>query len=495
MAKQNLTGFDILALPSLTTPKAGSVGFGAKSDGLYQKIGTVESKLSTTAELLDRVKTPVPSGAKFTDTNTTYGAVTTSANGLMIAADKVKLNGIATGANNYVHPTAHPISFITGLQSALDGKSATGHTHTFVSLTNKPTTLSGFGITDAYTKAEVNSLANYVGRYSSTNGFLVKTDVARNENSMLVLHIKGNSYGGRVPINTFVQVYNYVTSDAIIHTGALNNGYRIDEVKVFYYDNLVYFWVPQQTSHMTMTFQLLKKEEQVNRVASVSNSVVPTTGVEKMVTITPRTAWFEDTLTNLSQLTDNIGVGGHIANKANPHAITKVQVGLSNVDNTSDLLKPISSAVQTALNLKANLASPTFTGNVTAPTFIGALTGNASSAAKLQTARTIAGVSFDGTANIDIPFNNLVSRPTTLSGYGITDAEVDSLIVNDEAFMYGDLTMAGGTINANDVDFGNGFTIGSSGTELVFKYNGVIKQRMLSDGTILGTGGITALST
>ena len=47
---------------------------------------------------------------------------------------------------------------------------------------------------------------------------------------------------------------------------------------------------------------------------------------------------------------------------------------------------------------------------------------NASSATKLQTARTIAGVSFDGTANIAIPFANLSSKPTTLGGYGITDA-------------------------------------------------------------------------
>lgn len=36
--------------------------------------------------------------------------------------------------------------------------------------------------------------------------------------------------------------------------------------------------------------------------------------------------------------------------------------------------------LQNALNLKANLASPTFTGTVTAPTFVGALTGNASTA-------------------------------------------------------------------------------------------------------------------
>jgi hypothetical protein len=39
-------------------------------------------------------------------------------------------------------------------------------------------------------------------------------------------------------------------------------------------------------------------------------------------------------------------------------------VGLGNVDNTSDANKPVSTATQTALNLKANLASPTFTGTV-----------------------------------------------------------------------------------------------------------------------------------
>ena len=47
---------------------------------------------------------------------------------------------------------------------------------------------------------------------------------------------------------------------------------------------------------------------------------------------------------------------------------TKGDVGLGNVDNTTDAGKPVSTAGQTALNLKANLASPTFTGNPTAPT-------------------------------------------------------------------------------------------------------------------------------
>ena len=48
--------------------------------------------------------------------------------------------------------------------------------------------------------------------------------------------------------------------------------------------------------------------------------------------------------------------------------LDKTAVGLANVDNTSDANKPISSATQAQLNLKAPLASPTFTGTVIAPT-------------------------------------------------------------------------------------------------------------------------------
>ncbi len=47
---------------------------------------------------------------------------------------------------------------------------------------------------------------------------------------------------------------------------------------------------------------------------------------------------------------DNLNT--HINNKSNPHEVTKAQVGLSEVDNTSDVNKPISNATQTALNGK-----------------------------------------------------------------------------------------------------------------------------------------------
>jgi hypothetical protein len=44
-------------------------------------------------------------------------------------------------------------------------------------------------------------------------------------------------------------------------------------------------------------------------------------------------------------------------------ALTKSSVGLANVDNTSDANKPVSSATQTALDAKAPIAAPSFTGN------------------------------------------------------------------------------------------------------------------------------------
>jgi len=57
-----------------------------------------------------------------------------------------------------------------------------------------------------------------------------------------------------------------------------------------------------------------------------------------------------------------------VAGKTGEVALVKGDVGLGNVDNTSDAAKPVSTATQTALNLKANSASPTFTGTVSGVT-------------------------------------------------------------------------------------------------------------------------------
>lgn len=51
-------------------------------------------------------------------------------------------------------------------------------------------------------------------------------------------------------------------------------------------------------------------------------------------------------------------------NTSNPHSVTKSQVGLGNVDNTSDSNKPISIEQQAALNAKADLVGGKSSGKV-----------------------------------------------------------------------------------------------------------------------------------
>lgn len=99
-------------------------------------------------------------GTWATPPNTTYGVATTSANGLMSSTDKSKLDGIASGANNYSHPASHPATMITEDAS-----------HRFVTDTEKSTwnnkadkasTLSGYGIADGVTYSEYLYLSNLV---------------------------------------------------------------------------------------------------------------------------------------------------------------------------------------------------------------------------------------------------------------------------------------------------------------------------------------------
>jgi len=76
---------------------------------------------------------------------------------------------------------------------------------------------------------------------------------------------------------------------------------------------------------------------------------------------------------SLAQSQSYLGLGAY-APLASPtftgtvSGITKSMVGLGSVDNTTDLAKPISTATQNGLDLKANLASPALTGSPTAPT-------------------------------------------------------------------------------------------------------------------------------
>lgn len=102
-----------------------------------------------------------------------------------------------------------------------------------------------------------------------------------------------------------------------------------------------------------------------------------------------------------------------VAGKTGAVTLAKGDVGLGNVDNTSDLNKPISTAVQTALDGKANSShTHNYAGSSSAggaATTALACTGNSATATKLATARTISLTgavtgdgSFDGSGNLSI---------------------------------------------------------------------------------------------
>lgn len=76
----------------------------ATQDSAGQQINTTYLKgLSVSGKTITYTKGNNTTGT-ITTQDTTYSDATTSAHGLMTAADKKKLDGIATGANNYSHP-------------------------------------------------------------------------------------------------------------------------------------------------------------------------------------------------------------------------------------------------------------------------------------------------------------------------------------------------------------------------------------------------------
>ena len=179
----------------------------------------------------------------------------------------------------------HTFASLSEKPTTLEGYGITnaatvGHGHSFASLTDKPTTLTGYGITDA---------VSYYA-YSYANGCLVKTDITANNNSMITFRIVGNDYSsvGR-GILTVGQFYDYAdVSTNMLNVGATHYGYNFGDIKVFNYGGLVYLWFKQASSYQSY-FVHVYCEGGKNRVTNIYNSAMPTSGVTKLTTITPKT--------------------------------------------------------------------------------------------------------------------------------------------------------------------------------------------------------------
>lgn len=137
--------------------------------------------------------------------------------------------------------------------------------------------------------------------YNYGNGCLVRLRNSASDATMITVRIFGNSYyGNSVPFDTVIQFYNYPPENKILQATGVNNGYSFGDIKVFNYDGRIYLWFKQPQQYETFIVHAYHSGDLRNMVESISNAAMPTSGVTKTVTITPKQAIYAY---------DNIAVG------------------------------------------------------------------------------------------------------------------------------------------------------------------------------------------
>ena len=199
----------------------GTAVWGADKDTTYSVMKGATSSAAGSSGLV-----PAPASGKqgqylrgdgvwATPTNTTYGEASSSAAGLMSSSDKAKLDGIATGANKYTHPA----SGVT----AGTYKSVTVNAQGHVTGGSNPTTLSGYGITDAEAKGSVSSHNTSTSAHSDIrdlisglttrlNALADSDDTTLDQMSEIVAYIKANK-----------SLIDSITTDKVNVSDIINN--------------------------------------------------------------------------------------------------------------------------------------------------------------------------------------------------------------------------------------------------------------------------------
>lgn len=125
--------------------------------------------------------------------------------------------------------------------------------------------------------------------YDYRNGCLVRLRNSASNATMITVRIFGNShYGNSVPFDTVIQFYNYPPENKIFQATGVNNGYSFGDIKVFNYDNRIYLWFKQPQWYGTFIVHAYYTGDLRNMVESITNAAMPTSGVTRTVTITPK---------------------------------------------------------------------------------------------------------------------------------------------------------------------------------------------------------------
>jgi hypothetical protein len=232
------------------------------------------------------------------------------------------------------------------------GQNATGG-FTFTTLSSTATPITIMTITPTSTAGNLN----LNGNFNLNNGSFIANDITSQgyftqmyHNNQVFNIISRNDYynGAGSPYETSINFYCYNTSKQQINPmNIYPTAINITAVTTVNGN----FFCPNGNGIYGNAFQA----QSVTNAVSLATNLTSGTGLTIGSSATPTNIYGSSTIVN-----GNLSVTGTTS------GITKGMVGLGDVDNTPDLNKPISTATQTAINLKANIASPTFTGTLKA---------------------------------------------------------------------------------------------------------------------------------
>lgn len=126
--------------------------------------------------------------------------------------------------------------------------------------------------------------------YNYDKGCLVRLRNASSVDAMITVRIFGNSYYTTPPIDTVIQFYNYNSGNSILQYSGVNNGSGFNNIKVFNYNGKVYLWFKQirQFQSFVVHAYCSNSSDYRNMVETITNEDMPTSGVTRTVTITPK---------------------------------------------------------------------------------------------------------------------------------------------------------------------------------------------------------------
>lgn len=126
--------------------------------------------------------------------------------------------------------------------------------------------------------------------YNYDKGCLVKLRIPSNSNTIVTVRIFGNSYDSKPPFDTVIQFYNYDDNNEILQPTGVNNGTSFGDIKAFIHQGYVHLWFKQTRTYQTFHVHAYTSASKDNLVQSITNAAMPTSGVARAVTITPKQA-------------------------------------------------------------------------------------------------------------------------------------------------------------------------------------------------------------